>query len=135
MNHLQAYLSAAGAAGRIWFDEEGQYMRRANGDYMHRADRHDEWEALREQVASVNRRAEWLKEEIKTLTPQDALRALADGETIARGDGNLKIRLSSQAGCLIWKDPRDLFPGCGNLDLIDFHVFVESDKDGGDDGA
>lgn len=81
MNHIEAFLSDDAKRGRVWTDSDGEYMRRANGDYMHRVDKHDEWCALRQQVAAMEGTVTWA-DEPKTLTPQEALRALADGKCV-----------------------------------------------------
>lgn len=86
LTHLEAFCSDDAKRGRVWTD--GEYTFRRKGDWLFRSyetrGRTFE-EEISAQVAVMEGEVRWT-DEPKTLTPQEALRALADGECLQDDD-------------------------------------------------
>lgn len=106
LTHLQAFCSPDAKRGRLWTD--GQYHYRRYGDGMERKSTIslDRWFGVTQQVAAMAGDVTWAyDDEPKTLTPQEALRALADGKCISASDHLCEssvIRLSEKFGMVCW---------------------------------
>lgn len=88
MNHLKAFQSEDAISGRIWTDGKLDFKRHGDKLYSRYAD--DEFTEDTRQVAAEEGEVRWA-DEPKTLTPQEALRALADGECIEDGEHIYKL--------------------------------------------
>lgn len=82
MTHLEAFLSDDAKNGRVWTDGCSNYKRHYSQLWID-AHKDGAWKFYDEQVAAMDDNVTWLANEPKTLTPQEALRALADGKCIA----------------------------------------------------
>lgn len=80
MNHLEAFMSEDGKLEREWTDGCSRYKRQYDQLWI---DAHADgnWRFCDEQVAAMDDKVTWA-DEPKALTPQEALRALADGKII-----------------------------------------------------
>ena len=82
MNHLEAFLSDDGKRGREWRDADGLYFSRlADRLVASHSGVPGTWSTSAVQVAAMEGECRWA-DEPKTLTPQEALRALADGKCV-----------------------------------------------------
>lgn len=82
MTHLEAFCSNDAKRGREWKDGDGSMYRR-DGVFLEVYNTiKGRWETYARQAAATDWQVTWA-DEPKALTPQEALRALADGECVA----------------------------------------------------
>ena len=86
MNHLEAFLSDDAKDGRVWLSSMNDSQWRRFENFLQYKPRggHD-WKICDGQVAAMLGECRWA-DEPKTLTPQEALRALADGKVLRDED-------------------------------------------------
>lgn len=82
MTHLEAFCSPDAINGRVWTDGCSNYKRHYNHLWID-AHKDGAWKFYDEQVAAMSDDVVWAADEPKTLTPQVALHALADGKFIS----------------------------------------------------
>lgn len=82
MTHLEAFCSPDAINGRVWTDGCSNYKRHYNHLWID-AHKDGAWKFYDEQVAAMSDDVVWAANEPKTLTPQVALHALADGKFIS----------------------------------------------------
>lgn len=129
LTHLAAFLSDDAKKGREWQCGNMQYRRADdNLEFWNAMTGH--YETWRAQVASMPGDCRWA-DEPKTLTPQDALRALADGKTISpAGEGTKPIRLNA-AGFFEYESEDGDTAACPMYHCNGWRIVTDGEKGGG----
>lgn len=127
VNNLEAFLSDDAKNGRVWTNGRDQFRRfeSADAEGCDIAQLSDDngrtWRTIYAQVAAMEGTVTWA-DEPKTLTPQEALRALMDGSRLTDRDGDKEIVFSAVNKCLVWRFKNDLLPSAGTLDLSGLRI-------------
>lgn len=118
MTHLDAFTSDDAKRGRVWQDETDDFRRVCNRLERRYRKGGRGWEQSDVQVASFDGVVTWA-DEPKTLTPQEALRALADGKVLI--DKDLLWKLGGD-GCIYTKYGSAPWEECPSQSFNDWHV-------------
>lgn len=120
LTHLQAFMSEDGRRGRVWTDDQYHYRRYGDGMERKSIISLDRWFGVTQQVAAMAGNVTWAyADEPKTLTPQEALRALADGKVLR--DKDLLWKLGGD-GCIYTKYGSAPWEECPSLSFNDWVI-------------